>query len=70
MCSVDIFTKLTNEVVRFERLKDPLEVCLVTSGTVKDENEDITLIASGLEGERFSSVQQGKMYYEEFGKKE
>ena len=54
VCSVDIFTKLTNEVVRFDRLKDPLEVCLV-----------IALMAGALKGERFSSVQQGKRGCEE-----
>ena len=46
---MDVIKELTNENDKLATSRDPLEVCLVNAGTVRDGCEEITMVATILE---------------------
>ncbi|XP_038976653.1 uncharacterized protein LOC120107448 [Phoenix dactylifera] len=64
---VDVVDESTREVFRAENTKEPLETCLVSAGTSKDDNLEVAKVACALEATCFKTKKRG-IYFEDIGK--
>ncbi|XP_038973113.1 uncharacterized protein LOC120105094 [Phoenix dactylifera] len=64
---VDVVDESTREVFRAENTKEPLETCLVSAGTSKDDNLEVAKVACALEATCPKLKKRG-IYFEDIGK--
>ncbi|XP_038976654.1 uncharacterized protein LOC113463578 [Phoenix dactylifera] len=64
---VDVVDESTREVFRAENTKEPLETCLVSAGTSKDDNLEVAKVACALEATCPKPKKRG-IYFEDIGK--
>ncbi|XP_038976409.1 uncharacterized protein LOC113461320 [Phoenix dactylifera] len=64
---VDVVDESTREFFKAENTKEPLETCLVSAGTSKDDNLEIAKVACALEATCPKPKKRG-IYFEDIGK--
>ena len=64
---IDCTNEPIQNVFRVEHLKEPLEICLVHTATIQDENLEVAEMAHALEA-TFPIIKHNRKQYEELGR--